>query len=221
MSASHGHEEVSSHIGPKVLSVSAVSPKVRTVQIVRPENRDVTYLQATATGLGVTLKHFVKNFFLPRRKPEDLGKGGAPAEAKWKNDIETVQYPEETVTYPERFRGLHRLTLREDGATRCVACMCCPTACPANCITIVPEQVDDNGIEKRPAIFEIDELRCVVCGLCVEACPCDAIRMDTGEHAKPVEQRQHAIENRTSLLSRGIKSIAVQGGEGPNWRSDK
>jgi NADH-quinone oxidoreductase subunit I len=219
MSASHGHEEVATVVGPKVLRVSAVSPKVRTVQIVRPEDRDTNYLQATATGLGVTLKHFMKNFFLPRRKPIDLGKGGAPAEAKWKNDIETVQYPEETVTYPERFRGLHRLTLREDGATRCVACMCCPTVCPANCITIVPEQVDDNGIEKRPAVFEIDELRCVVCGLCVEACPCDAIRMDTGMHAKPVEQRQHAIEDRQSLLSRGILSVAVQGGEGAEWRS--
>ena len=43
-------------------------------------------------------------------------------------------------------------------------------------------------------MFEIDELRCVVCGLCVEACPCDAIRMDTGEHAQPVEDRADAIE---------------------------
>jgi NADH-quinone oxidoreductase subunit I len=107
---------------------------------------------------------------------------------------------------------------REDDSVRCVACMCCPTACPAHCITIVPEESDSTKIEKRPAIFEIDELRCIACGLCVEACPCDAIRMDTGDHAKPVEDRADAIETKESMLARGIRSIATQGGEGPNWR---
>ena len=96
--------------------------------------------------------------------------------------------------------------------------MCGPRVCPAHCITIVPAQTDDKGIEKYPAKFEIDELRCVVCGLCVEACPCDAIRMDTGVHAVPVEERHEAIETKDSLLKRGIRSIAVQGGEGPTWR---
>ena len=74
------------------------------------------------------------------------------------------------------------------------------------------------AIEKRPAIFEIDELRCVVCGLCVEACPCDAIRMDTGEHAQPVEQRADGILDKDTMLSMGTRSIATQGGTGPDWR---
>jgi hypothetical protein len=43
--------------------------------------------------------------------------------------------------------------------------------------------------------------------------------MDTGEHAHPVEERADAIESRESMLARGVKSIAVQGGDGPNWRS--
>ncbi|MEZ4363132.1 MAG: NADH-quinone oxidoreductase subunit I [Kofleriaceae bacterium] len=221
MSASHTHEEPAHVEGPKVLSVSPQNPKVRTIQVVRPENADTTYLAATATGLAITIRHFAKNLFLPRRSAKVLGQGGAPPDVKLRNDIETVQYPEEKVQYPERFRGLHRLMLREDGAVRCVACMCCPTVCPANCITIVPEESDDPSIEKRPAVFEIDELRCVVCGLCVEACPCDAIRMDTMMHAHPVEERWQAIENKTSLLSRGVKSIATQGGEGPDWRESK
>ena len=98
--------------------------------------------------------------------------------------------------------------------------MCCPTVCPAHCITIIPAESDDHGIEKRPAVFEIDELRCVVCGMCVEACPCDAIRMDTGEHVRtPVEDRADAIETKESMMARGVKSIAKQGGEGPNWRA--
>jgi NADH-quinone oxidoreductase subunit I len=108
--------------------------------------------------------------------------------------------------------------LRDDGQVRCVACMMCPTVCPAHCITIVPEEAPDGRIEKRPKIFEIDELRCVVCGLCAEACPCDAIRMDTLDHAKPTYRRVDAILDKEELMSRGIASSAVQGGVGAFWR---
>src|SRR5207253_8302147 len=93
-----------------------------------------------------------------------------------------------------------------------------PTVCPAHCITIVPEEAADGRIEKRPRIFEIDELRCVVCGLCAEACPCDAIRMDTLEHAVPTTRRVDAILDKEELLSRGIRSTATQGGVGAFWR---
>jgi NADH-quinone oxidoreductase subunit I len=164
------------------------------------------YLPAIAEGLGVTFRHFVKNFFL------NLTGNRA------KSDIATLQYPEEKKAYPARHRGLHRLMLRDDGQTRCVACMMCPTVCPAHCITIVPEAAPDGSIEKRPRIFEIDELRCVVCGLCAEACPCDAIRMDTLEHAKPTYRRVDAILDKEELLSRGRPSTAVQGGVGAFWR---
>jgi NADH-quinone oxidoreductase subunit I len=164
------------------------------------------YLPAIAEGLGVTFRHFVKNFF-----------GNITGQRK-KTDIATIQYPEEKKKYPARHRGLHRLMLRDDGQTRCVACMMCPTVCPAHCITIVAEEAPDGRIEKRPKIFEIDELRCVVCGLCAEACPCDAIRMDTLDHAKPTTRRVDAILDKEELLSRGIASSATQGGAGPFWR---
>jgi NADH-quinone oxidoreductase subunit I len=221
MSAGHdeAHGSHDDHAGPKIIAVSAVHPRVRTIQVERPEAEDATFLAATATGLGITIKHFFKNFLGRMRPLSARSQAGAPAAHHKGNLIETVQYPEEKVQYPERFRGLHRLMIREDGAVRCVACMCCPTVCPAHCITIVPEESDSKSIEKRPAIFEIDELRCVVCGLCVEACPCDAIRMDTGEHAHPVEERATAIETKESMLARGIRSIAKQGGAGANWRS--
>ncbi|MEO5768096.1 MAG: NADH-quinone oxidoreductase subunit I [Polyangia bacterium] len=164
------------------------------------------YLPAIAEGMGVTFKHFVKNFF------------GNVVGLRKSTDIQTIEYPEETKPYPARHRGLHRLMVRDDGQTRCVACMMCPTVCPAHCITIVPEEAADGTIEKRPRIFEIDELRCVVCGLCAEACPCDAIRMDTLEHAKPVYRRVDAVLDREELLSRSRPSIAVQGGVGAFWR---
>jgi NADH-quinone oxidoreductase subunit I len=159
----------------------------------RPETlAKSTWLPALAKGLGVTMRHFFTNIAKP-------------------DQIPTLQYPDEKLKYPDRFRGLHRLMLRDDGSVRCVACMCCPTVCPAHCITIVAEETG-NPNEKRPAIFEIDELRCVVCGLCVEACPCDAIRMDTGVHAHPTEKRYEAVLGKTDLMSRGARSIAVQGG---------
>ena len=215
----HGHAVDKAAPGHKVLAVSA-NARVRTVQVTRPGEDDVNYLEATKDGLGVTLKHFFKNL-LGKRRPADKLARGEPVADKGLlpyNDIETIQYPEEKTHYPERYRGLHRLMQRDDGTTRCVACMCCPTVCPAHCITIIPAETTDTSIEKRPAVFEIDELRCVVCGLCVEACPCDAIRMDTGLHAKPVEDRSRAIETIPSMTARGIPSTAVQGGEGPDWR---
>jgi NADH-quinone oxidoreductase subunit I len=164
------------------------------------------YLPAIAEGLGVTFRHFVKNFF------------GNLAGMRAKTDIATIQYPEEKKRYPDRHRGLHRLMLRDDGQVRCVACMMSPTVCPAHCITIVPEEAPDGRIEKRPKVFEIDELRRVVCGLCAEACPCDAIRMDTLDHAKPTYRRVDAILDKEELMSRGTASKAVQGGVGGFWR---
>jgi NADH-quinone oxidoreductase subunit I len=227
MSAAHHDDEStdSGQDGEKVLgeTTSSAGKKIRTLQVVRPEPHDASFLAASAKGFGITLKHFARNLFKPLRSAKGRATAGAPEDENWmfgmrRNDIETVQYPEEKVKYPERFRGLHRLMMRDDGAVRCVACMCCPTVCPAHCITIIPAETDDKGIEKKPAVFEIDELRCVVCGLCVEACPCDAIRMDTGDHAKPTEERADGIETLETMLARGIRSTAKQGGEGPRWR---
>ena len=122
MSGGH-HVEEDKTEGLKVLKVSDKSARVRTVQVNRPTPQEVNYLAATAKGLAITLKHFARNFFLPMKKADERVKSGAPDDQKWKNEIETVQYPEEKVTYPERFRGLHRLMLRDDGAVRCVACV--------------------------------------------------------------------------------------------------
>ncbi len=165
-----------------------------TVKVVdRPQSlSQQSFLPAVIEGLGITMRHFFRNTF---RREYTV----------------TVQYPDEKAPYPERFRGLHRLMTRDDGSVRCVACMLCPTVCPAHCITIVPEETGDNSTEKRPRLFEIDELRCVVCGLCAEACPCDAIRMDTGVHMPPVYERGDAVLGKEDLLRRTAHSSAHQG----------
>jgi NADH-quinone oxidoreductase subunit I len=119
------------------------------------------YVPAILEGLRLTAYHFMRNMF-------------------GKRDVVTIQYPEEQRRVSPRYRGRHRLTVREDGFIKCVACYMCEEVCPAHCIHIEAGEVEDKSVEKFPVVFDIDELRCVFCGLCVEACPKDAIRMDTG-----------------------------------------
>ncbi|HEX7477720.1 MAG TPA: NADH-quinone oxidoreductase subunit I [Polyangiales bacterium] len=152
---------------------------------------EAVYVPEIAKGLAVTLSRFFKNTFSAR------GSEG--------NEIDTIEYPEERRTYPERFRGIHRLTHRADHSPRCVACLCCSTACPAQCIHIeageYPVGDPRRGYERFPQVFVIDELRCIFCGFCVEACPCDAIRMDSGLHMPPSTQRSHFIFDKEMLMA--------------------
>ena len=147
------------------------------------------YIPEIVKGLGVTMRHFFKNTFRSRAN----------------NDIVTISYPEEKRVYPERFRGVHRLTHRTDGSPRCVACLCCSTACPAQCIHIEAGEYQEgdsrHGYERYPKVFVIDELRCIFCGYCVEACPCDAIRMDTGVHVPASTRREHFIFDKAMLMA--------------------
>ncbi len=87
----------------------------------------------------------------------------------------TMRYPEEKWEVAPRWRGRHFLTRFESGKIRCVACMLCATACPAECIRIVAAVEPDN--RKYPEIYEIDLGRCIFCGHCVEVCPRHAIEM--------------------------------------------
>lgn len=159
-----------------------------------------TYIPAWAKGTGITMKNFFVNF-----KERLLGQKRDPVLENYDGGITTLEYPEEKRPYPERFRGLHRLTVRDDGSMRCVACLCCSTACPAQCIHIVPGEYPEGdprrGYEKYPTEFVIDELRCIFCGFCVEACPCDAIRMDTGMHPVPYDSRDQFIYRRDLMMS--------------------
>lgn len=153
------------------------------------------YIPEAVHGVAIVTRHFLRNLFFSRDQNPDIlarrGSGSLNA---------TIQYPEEKVTYPPGYRGLHRLVPREDGRARCVACYMCATACPAQCIYIEAGEYPDDPIEKYPVKFVIDELRCVVCGLCVEACPKDAIRMDTGEHAPSTYAREEQLWDEKRLL---------------------
>jgi NADH-quinone oxidoreductase subunit I len=159
-----------------------------------------TFVPEIIKGLGVTMSHFFRN-----TKEMVLSERADPVTESLSEGVTTISYPEQKRPYPERFRGLHRLMHRDDGSPRCVACLCCSTACPAQCIHIAPAEYPEGdprrGYERYPGEFVIDELRCIFCGYCVEACPCDAIRMDTGRHAAPYDSRDQFIYKKDMLMS--------------------
>ena len=140
------------------------------------------YLVEVLRGMVVTIGHLVRNVLNT-------------------DAMVTRQYPEHKHVYSDRFRGRHRLTQRDDGSPKCVACQMCSTYCPADCITIVAAEHPDPAIEKYPASFDIDLLRCVYCGLCEEACPCDAIRLDTGIYEIAADDRAKFVVDKEFLLN--------------------
>ena len=146
---------------------------IQTRIVERPELNiwERLYIPQVLQGIGITSRHFFRNLAL-----HTLHRFGL---FKLVRAAVTFQYPEEQRPLAPRSRTRHRLTKREDGSPRCVACMMCETVCPALCIYIQAEEHPDPNIEKRPKSFVIDLGKCVYCGFCVEACPEDAIRMDT------------------------------------------
>ena len=133
-------------------------------------------------GLWVTFLNFVKTAFM--------------------GQAATIEYPEKKRPVGARYRGIHILTVREDGTPKCVACYMCATVCPAECIFIESAERPEKTIEKYPTRFEIDLLRCVYCGFCVDACPEEAIIMSR-ENDLVGGSREELVIDRDQLIARG------------------
>jgi NADH-quinone oxidoreductase subunit I len=169
--------------------------KVKVMKAPPPRKRsfwEESYLPEIIRGLSITAHHFWANMAYHMKRV--LGMHPKERQAI------TYQYPEERRPLSTRVRSLHRLTKREDGTPRCVACMMCETICPARCIYITGAEHPDPNIEKHPVSFDIDLGVCVFCGLCVEACPEDAIRMDTGIFEFAASSREGMIYHIKDLL---------------------
>ena len=153
------------------------------------------YVVEIVSGVTLTFGKLLRNFFIHILHTLGIKTAATAGVA--------IQYPNQRRVYPTRFRGRHRLTLKDNGDVKCTACFLCATACPARCIHIEAAEHQDSHVEKFPHRYEIDTLLCIYCGYCVEACPVDAIRMDTGIHPEvyPPDPRLF-IEDKEVLMER-------------------
>jgi NADH-quinone oxidoreductase subunit I len=138
-------------------------------------------------GLGVTFKHFVDTFvddvrWLGRRRDLDTFQH---KQSLANRGMVTVEYPDEKLAVPERFRFVPFLvTYNHDdpeypGKDWCTSCGICAKVCPPQCIWIVRGTNPETGRPKpEPEQFYIDIDICMNCGYCAEYCPFDAIKMD-------------------------------------------
>jgi NADH-quinone oxidoreductase subunit I len=145
--------------------------------------------QGFIKGMLLTLRHFFEGY------AEDIRYGFR----KYAPDVDnfevrqgteargvfTVQYPDEKLATPERFRFVPFLVVEDyddelnPGKDWCTSCGICAKVCPPQCIWIVRS---DDPVTGRPVpepeAFFIDIDICMNCGFCAEFCPFDAIKMD-------------------------------------------
>ncbi len=150
---------------------------------------EAVYLPEIVKGFGTTLRHMFTSW----------GQGRTTRALQYPEQRKEHYSPEEGGMERSNFRGFHRLNRDEAGRVKCVACMMCPTICPANCIHIEAAESPWDDREKYPAKFEIDELRCIFCGMCEEACPVDAIEL-TPTYDIVGLSRQEMVFDKNKLL---------------------
>jgi len=113
---------------------------------------------------------------------------------------DTIQYPEEMVYLPPRYRGRIVLSRDPEGEERCVACYLCSDACPVGCIAL--QATEDARGRRYPAFFRINFSRCIFCGFCEEACPTCAIQL-TPDFEMGEYQRANLVYEKEDLLIAG------------------
>ena len=159
-------------------------------------------------GLGVTFKHFINTYV------DDLKYAGKKAgltqfEARQglrAEGVYSVQYPDEKLAVPERFRFVPFLVTEDlDNAERpghdwCTSCGICAKVCPPQCIWIVRGEDPTNGRPiPEPQAFFIDIDICMNCGFCAEFCPFDAIKMDHDYELASYDRTQNHIFDKDHL----------------------
>ena len=156
------------------------------------------YLPEIVRGFGTTVRHFFTSF--GQSKLPVLGASKTSRTLQYPEERKEHKPPEEGGMEVSNFRAVHRLNRDEKGRVKCVACMMCPTICPANCIHIDAGESPWDDREKYPVKSEIDELRCIFCGMCEEACPVDAIELTT-QYDIVGHSRQQMIFDKEKLLN--------------------
>jgi NADH-quinone oxidoreductase subunit I len=141
-------------------------------------------------GMAVTFKHMIETYLDDIRW---VGKGGRywnPEALEVRQNIlgnrgaVTINYPEEKLPVPERFRFIPFLVTDDPppgqpwGHDWCTSCGICAKVCPPQCIWIERGKQPNGRPKPEPEQFWIDVDICMNCGFCAEFCPFDAIKMD-------------------------------------------
>jgi NADH-quinone oxidoreductase subunit I len=159
-------------------------------------------------GLGVTFRHFFNTYIDDLRYAgKKIGltdfevRQGLKAEG-----IFTVQYPDEKLAVPERFRFVPFLVTEDldhperPGHDWCTSCGICAKVCPPQCIWIVRGEDPQTGRPvPEPDAFFIDIDICMNCGFCAEFCPFDAIKMDHDYELSDYDRTSSHIYDHTKL----------------------
>ena len=168
------------------------------------------YGTGLAKGLALTLRHFVDSFvddirYGMRKYHHSTDNFGIRQGTKTQGVI-TVQYPDEKVAVPERFRFVPFLILEDDdhptraGKDWCTSCGICAKVCPPQCIWIVRGNDPVTGRPvPEPEAFFIDIDICMNCGYCAEYCPFDAIKMDHDYELASYDRTTHHIHDKERL----------------------
>ena len=159
-------------------------------------------------GLGVTFRHFINSYV------DDLKYAGKKAgltkfEARQglrAEGVYSVQYPDEKLAVPERFRFVPFLVTEDldnpdrPGHDWCTSCGICAKVCPPQCIWIVRGEDATTGRPvPEPQAFFIDIDICMNCGYCAEFCPFDAIKMDHDYELASYDRTQNHIFDKDKL----------------------
>lgn len=166
--------------------------------------------QGFIKGMMLTLRHFLKSYaedfrYGLRRYSPDVNnfetRQGTEAEG-----VFTVQYPEEKVAAPERFRFVPFLVVQDwddelnPGKDWCTSCGICAKVCPPQCIWIVRTEDPVTGRPiPEPEAFFIDIDICMNCGFCAEFCPFDAIKMDHDYELASYDRTSNHIFDKAKL----------------------
>jgi NADH-quinone oxidoreductase subunit I len=168
------------------------------------------YGTGLAKGMMLTLRHFIDSYvddvrYGFRKYSHTTDNFGMRQGTKGAGVL-TVQYPDEKVAVPERFRFVPFLVVEEeDHPTRpskdwCTSCGICAKVCPPQCIWIVRGNDPDTGRPiPEPEAFFIDIDICMNCGFCAEYCPFDAIKMDHDYELASYDRTTNHIHDKERL----------------------